>query len=133
MPESSLLVIVLACALMAFVTYVLSSGQVVLENVWRKAKLGLVGTVHMLFSKDKKFKQVVDPQLVQVDRASRGKRIIFIRHGESEWNEVFNRGYGPGFLIRLIKAIIKELMMLTTRDSVFFDSPLSDTGIRQVR
>ncbi|CAN0520750.1 unnamed protein product, partial [Ectocarpus sp. 12 AP-2014] len=64
---------------------------------------------------------------------SRRKRIIFIRHGESEWNEVFNRGFGPSFLVRLVSAFVREVMMLSTRDSVFFDSPLSNTGIQQVR
>ncbi|CAN0440510.1 unnamed protein product, partial [Laminaria digitata] len=60
------------------------------------------------------------------------KRVIFLRHGESEWNEVFNRGFGPMFLVRLVKAFVREVMMLSTRDSVFFDSPLSNTGIQQV-
>ena len=36
------------------------------------------------------------------------------------------------FLVRLVKAFVREVMMLSTRDSVFFDSPLSNTGIQQV-
>ncbi|CAB1118649.1 unnamed protein product [Ectocarpus sp. CCAP 1310/34] len=74
----------------------------------------------------------VDSGKVRVDSTSRRKRIIFIRHGESEWNEVFNRGFGPSFLVRLVSAFVREVMMLSTRDSVFFDSPLSNTGIQQV-
>ena len=46
--------------------------------------------------------------------------------------QVFNRGFGPMFLVRLVKAFVREVMMLSTRDSVFFDSPLSNTGIQQV-
>ncbi|CAN0078117.1 unnamed protein product, partial [Sphacelaria rigidula] len=47
--------------------------------------------------------------------------------------KVFNRGFGPGFFVRLVSALIREVMMLGTRDSVLFDSPLSTTGIAQVR
>ncbi|CAN0367693.1 unnamed protein product, partial [Ectocarpus fasciculatus] len=75
----------------------------------------------------------VDSAKVRVDSTSRRKRIIFIRHGESEWNEVFNRGFGPSFLVRLVSAFVREMMMLSTRDSVFFDSPLSNTGIQQTQ
>lgn len=46
---------------------------------------------------------------------------------------MFNRGFGPSFLVRLVRAFIREVMMLGTRDSVFFDSPLSNYGIRQAR
>lgn len=35
--------------------------------------------------------------------------------------------------MRLVSAFVRELMMLSSRDSVFFDSPLSNTGIQQVR
>lgn len=47
--------------------------------------------------------------------------------------KVFNRGFGPSFLVRLVSAVVREVMMLSSRDSVFFDSPLSNTGIQQVR
>ncbi len=36
-------------------------------------------------------------------------------------------------MVRLVSAFVREVMMLSTRDSVFFDSPLSNTGIQQVR
>lgn len=36
----------------------------------------------------------VDSSEVQVDSNSRRKRIIFLRHGESEWNEVRRRAGG---------------------------------------
>jgi hypothetical protein len=108
----------------------------------------------MLLSRDKKWKVKHDPKDVVPDAKAVPKRIVFIRHGESEWNEVsllehsadclcgvafklgatlqvFNRGFGLSFPVRLIRALIKEFLMLPTRDSVFFDSPLSDTGIKQ--
>lgn len=47
--------------------------------------------------------------------------------------QVFNRGFGPSFFTRLLNAFAREVLMLATRDSVFFDSPLSNTGISQVK
>ena len=58
-------------------------------------------------------------------------RIIFIRHGESMWNLVFNRGFGPSFLVRLVKAVLYELYLIPFDDSCFLDSPLSDLGFEQ--
>ena len=45
---------------------------------------------------------------------------------------MFNRGFGASFIVRLVRALVRESVMMTTRDSVFFDSPLSNTGIDQV-
>ncbi|CAM9107379.1 unnamed protein product [Pylaiella littoralis] len=129
MSETRLSTIILVFAAIGVGTYLTGSA----ENIWRKAKLAGIGAVHMLLSKDKKFKPEVDSSQVRVDPSSRRKRIIFLRHGESEWNEVFNRGFGPSFLVRLLSAFVREVMMLSTRDSVFFDSPLSNTGIQQTQ
>ncbi|CAM9127714.1 unnamed protein product [Scytosiphon promiscuus] len=121
--------VMLVCAGFGVLAFISGSA----ENIWRKVKLAGVGAVHMLLSKDKKFKPEVDSSKVRFGPTSARKRIIFLRHGESEWNEVFNRGFGPSFLVRLISAIVREVMMLSTRDSVFFDSPLSNTGIKQTQ
>eukprot|EP00752_Nemacystus_decipiens_P016413 g14670.t1 len=129
MSDARLSTIILVCAAIGVGTYLTGSA----ENIWRKVKLTGIGAVHMLLSKDKKFKPQVDSGDVQVDPNSRRKRIIFLRHGESEWNEVFNRGFGPSFLVRLVSAVVREVMMLSSRDSVFFDSPLSNTGIQQTQ
>ncbi|CAN0525274.1 unnamed protein product, partial [Ectocarpus sp. 12 AP-2014] len=129
MSEVRLSTVILVCAGFGVLAFVSGSA----ENIWRKVKLAGIGAVHMLLSKDKKFKPEVDSGKVHVDSTSRRKRIIFIRHGESEWNEVFNRGFGPSFLVRLVSAFVREVMMLSTRDSVFFDSPLSNTGIQQTQ
>ncbi len=59
------------------------------------------------------------------------KRIIFIRHGESDWNNVFNKGKNIGMLFRLLKAIITEWTMIFRLDSPFLDSPLNEEGIEQ--
>lgn len=57
--------------------------------------------------------------------------LLFVRHGESEWNDVFNRGFGPSFPLRLALACIREAFAWATPDSVFLDSPLSALGAGQ--
>jgi len=60
------------------------------------------------------------------------KRILFIRHGESKWNETFNKGfYPPAFARRIFKALAEEAACLFSFDSVLFDSPLNSVGIEQ--
>eukprot|EP00611_Tribonema_gayanum_P020163 TRINITY_DN3626_c0_g1_i3.p1 TRINITY_DN3626_c0_g1~~TRINITY_DN3626_c0_g1_i3.p1 ORF type:complete len:333 (-),score=105.50 TRINITY_DN3626_c0_g1_i3:200-1198(-) len=115
------------------IAWLLGSSENAVANIIRKTKLLAIGITHMLLSKDKKSKARQDPDAVVVDPNAPTKRIVFLRHGESEWNEVFNRGFGPSFLVRLVSALIREALLLTTRDSVFFDSPLSDTGIKQTQ
>lgn len=60
------------------------------------------------------------------------RRVIFIRHGESEWNKVFNRGIDKGMtLIRIFLYPVLEILKFAFNDSYFYDSPLSDMGIDQ--
>eukprot|EP00953_Heterococcus_sp_UTEX-ZZ885_P031380 16469-Heterococcus_DN1.PRE.3 len=125
--------VVMVLTLIASVAWMLSSSDSAVANVFRKARLLTIGVTHMLLSRDKKSKAKVDPATMVVDTSVRPKCIVFLRHGESEWNEVFNRGFGPSFLVRLTRAVVREVLMVTSRDSIFFDSPLSDTGIKQTQ
>jgi hypothetical protein len=59
------------------------------------------------------------------------KRVVFIRHGESDWNSIFNKGKNPMMIVRLIWAMITEWTMLFAIDSPFLDSPLNKEGIQQ--
>jgi len=100
----------------------------------QKGMLTLYGAVFLVLSKDK----VSSKQLARAPdtddiagRVDREVRIIFIRHGESMWNLVFNRGFGPSFLVRLVKAVLYELYLIPFSDSCFLDSPLSDLGLEQ--
>jgi len=93
-----------------------------------KMRLFVKGVAHLLASTDKKFPKRSDPALV---KKKRSKRLIFVRHGESAWNVVFNRGFGPSFLVRLGSALVEEGRLLPTMDSVFFDSPLCKVGTDQ--
>lgn len=47
---------------------------------------------------------------------------------------MFNKGFMPhSFLYRLIRGVIRELVMLPSRHSVFYDSPLSAEGVDQAQ
>ena len=59
------------------------------------------------------------------------KLVIFIRHGESDWNNIFNKGINPYLLVRLVKGFIAEAMLFFKMDSIFLDSPLNTEGIEQ--
>jgi len=59
------------------------------------------------------------------------RKIVFIRHGESDWNEVFNK---EKYLLlpRLFYGLIREFTKcFHGQDSVFLDSPLSLEGCDQ--
>ena len=66
--------------------------------------------------------------------------IIFVRHGESTWNETFNKGdrsrlsFAVFFIPNLIYALLVEFYLFVaghSEESWFFDSPLSAKGVRQ--
>jgi len=101
----------------------------------RKAKITAGGLVYLVLSKDKvsKRKLASVPDFAELDgmHVERQRRIIFIRHGESMWNLVFNRGFKPSFLLRLARALLMELWQLPFDDSTFLDSPLSPLGFEQ--
>ncbi|KAA8491436.1 hypothetical protein FVE85_2451 [Porphyridium purpureum] len=99
--------------------------------VVRKLVMIKDGALQMMLSKDKKWAKLPDAADARIPPGARCKTIIYIRHGESDWNEVFNRGFGADFPGRLFAALVRELRLLVTGDSVFFDSSLSDTGIAQ--
>ena len=94
----------------------------------------LAAAYYLFHSKDKAFSlkdvkdavhtDLKDPKLVT-------KTIVFIRHGESCWNEMFNRGFGPGFLFRVARGLLLELHRMTLGDSLFVDSPLGDRGEKE--
>lgn len=111
------------------------------EHVTWKLQLFSVALLHLFFSSDKSWLQTPpistseeptasSTPLVAPQRAlvSKRKRIVFVRHAESEWNVVFNRGFSFKALLRLVRAVVREWFLLPTGDSVFLDSPLSQCG-----
>jgi len=78
-----------------------------------------------------KAKKDVKPRKGQDNMDS--KIIVFIRHGESDWNHIFNDSK-LWLLPRLVMGIIREVsMLMNTQDSLFIDSALSDKGMRQAK
>jgi broad specificity phosphatase PhoE len=102
-----------------------------IANMFYKEKLFINGFLVMIFSRDFKWKKPAEPSLLRDVKEKTTRRIVFIRHGESEWNEIFNRGFGPKFFYRLLRGIFREIFLLTTRDSVFVDASLSEEGMEQ--
>lgn len=125
------------------------------ENVWRKLSLFAVGVLHLLFSSDKQWlHQLPASPAIEDDDELQAlvapvpddtlpspvpsqkrtvKRIVFVRHAESEWNVVFNRGVHWRALVQFTRACVREWLMLPTQHSIFIDSPLSGRGVRQAQ
>ena len=97
----------------------------------RKLLLWPFAVARFLFSMDRSFNRPSEDPSFLLTREVRRKRIYFIRHAESAWNVLFNKGFGLNFIPNLLNAIIEEFQLLPTSDSVFLDSPLSSGGIAQ--
>jgi broad specificity phosphatase PhoE len=70
------------------------------------------------------------------------KTIVLVRHGESTWNDTFNKGdrSTASFLINFVPGVIKSIAMEwyffvtgKAQESWFYDSPLSEKGLGQAR
>eukprot|EP00658_Telonema_sp_P-2_P054752 TRINITY_DN43547_c0_g2_i1.p1 TRINITY_DN43547_c0_g2~~TRINITY_DN43547_c0_g2_i1.p1 ORF type:complete len:421 (+),score=115.05 TRINITY_DN43547_c0_g2_i1:48-1265(+) len=111
------------------------------QIIVRKLGCFRTGYQHLFFSNVQSFKpeKVADPPenttkwTPKKERTMQNvRRIIFVRHGESQWNKVFNRGIDKGkTLYRFILYPIFEMLKFFQLDSIFYDSPLSDMGIDQ--
>jgi len=64
---------------------------------------------------------------------SKRMKIVFIRHGESAWNQIFNKGFVLFRPFKLMKALVTESIWYSgvRGDSLFYDSPLNKKGIQQ--
>jgi len=117
-----------------------------LPSVLYKARLTFRGIMYLMFCNDKSWKKPQDPASIIGPFIESGgkiekKTIYFVRHGESTWNDTFNKGqhrsalqFALGFIPGLIKAVSYESwLVLTGRiDSWFYDSPMSYLGQSQV-
>jgi hypothetical protein len=100
--------------------------------VHAKVLLFVDGLIQMVASKDSQWRQPPDWTASNIPKMG-SKRIVFIRHGESVWNEVFNRGFNLEFPIRLVRALIREISMMSTPYSILFDTPLNAEGQQQAK
>lgn len=106
----------------------------------RKIHLFSITVQYLLFCSDKTNWKAPkeDPQTFFSDFSKAdSKTVIFVRHGESTWNDTFNKGdrskssFLLGFLPNLIKALYYEIYFFVSgqeNESWFFDSPLSEKG-----
>jgi hypothetical protein len=126
----------LICMMFSLAFWILSSKEgenVLLKGILRKFIWYLEGIWFMITSKDNKGigKKLTNPDDIKKCSDVTTKRILFIRHGESDWNDVFNKGFGPSILVRIGKAMFREAKLYPTGDSVFLDSPLNHEGFNQ--
>jgi hypothetical protein len=119
---------------------------------WRKFQLFISTIQYLILCNDKKWKSLpIDPATYydqvtsEKDSASsdakiRRKTVIFVRHGESTWNDTFNKGdrsvvnFILYFIPNLIYAVCCEYYFWVSgqaNESWFYDSPLSEKGKRQ--
>lgn len=120
------------CLLAALlVSWIFSSREnenIKIKEFFHKVIIFVQSVLFMLYSKDSKGigpKYNPDPQYVLSRNDVNKKTVVFIRHGESDWNLVFNKGINLSFPFRLFNAIKDEFLLLFQLDSVFLDSPLN--------
>jgi len=77
-----------------------------------KLRIFALGTANLLLSTDKSWSKskVPDPDLID-GKATQTKTIIFIRHGESEWNLIFNKGLAK-LVPRLFNGIFFDIVVV---------------------
>ena len=89
-------------------------------------KLGLTarGLAYFLLCRDNSWKKPRDPGLVvgpilEANEKVERKTIYFVRHGESTWNDTFNKGshrsavsFAIGFVPGLVKALLYEIYIV---------------------
>jgi len=101
---------------------------------YKKLYLWSYGIVFLLFSGESKgLKKCFDSQqLLPHPDGKQQKIVIFIRHGESDWNQIFNKNKLL-LLPRLILGLIREACCFMFDDSVFIDSGLNREGVQQAK
>jgi hypothetical protein len=115
-----------------------ASENIIPKNVITKVILYAEGILFMILSKDNKKlgpKYSSDPDtLLGSSKATVSTRtIVFMRHGESDWNDIFNKGLGLSMIKRLLYGFFRETMLMITMDSVFIDSNLNEDGFQQAK
>jgi len=128
------LVLALWLSFLAATCVGLVQGNAAAKHLVRMKAKWLAALVYLARARDRAWslREVQDAAEVDLkDPALRTKTVVFIRHGESAWNEMFNRGFGLGFPVRVALGYVAEVYRMTFGDSVFIDSPLSTTGEKQ--
>lgn len=105
-----------------------------------KAKWYLKGIIFMIRAKDLP-SRYRGTNCIRVPNATakytnncRTVRVVFIRHGQSVWNALFN-SFNLGWPVRMVKAVVREVLdfFLNPFGSVIIDSPLSSKGKKEAQ
>lgn len=95
-----------------------------LPTLLYKIRMFIRGIVYFVLCWDKSWKKPQDPGAIFGPHLSQGlpverKTVYFVRHGESTWNDTFNKGHHRstaafviGFIPGLVKATLYELYLL---------------------
>jgi hypothetical protein len=107
-------VLILVCAMLLYN----------LPTVLYKVRMFLRGILYFVMCWDKSWKLPQDPGSIFGPHLSQGlpvqrKTVYFVRHGESTWNDTFNKGshrswssFLIGFFPGLIKSVLYEIYLL---------------------
>jgi hypothetical protein len=109
-----------------------------LKYTLKKTEMLCKGLFYMLTTTetdvDDRIKWLPDADIVK-GWPTESRQIIFIRHGESKWNSIFNKGKGiTRYLFmpfRILKGLFYEALGTFSPFSVFLDSPLSLQGMSE--
>ena len=113
------------------------------KAAWRKFELFFNTVQYLALCNDKSWKTPKEdpasffPEDSATSDKVKSKTIIFIRHGESTWNDTFNKGdrstmnFAMNFLPNLVQAAATEWYFWSSgqaNESWFYDAPLSEKG-----
>lgn len=129
------LFVIIAFCVLVWLFSTRDNENVTLKMVVYKLQIFFSSGMFMIFSTDNKGigpKKNKDPDLIKAFLGQgTTKTIVFIRHGESDWNHVFNKGINFGLLKRFVATWIEEFKVFAQVNSFFIDSPLNKDGIDQ--
>jgi broad specificity phosphatase PhoE len=129
----NMLLISLCVCLWIWILWTKDDENLLAKHILRKIHVYMDSVFFMIFSKDTKGlgpTKNPDPDIIK-GKDTQKKTVIFIRHGESDWNDVFNKGINPGMIVRLGNALYQEARHFPSQFSAFIDSPLNHDGIIQ--
>lgn len=105
-----------------------------IQQIVDKLKLFGFGMLLMVVGRDKRWKRSAGHAVEQLASPSK-KRVIFVRHGESEWNLIFNKGSKLLLPFKAAAGLAREASLFARLDgdSVLYDSPLNQQGLEQAQ
>ena len=118
------LLVAIATAALQVVT-----GQPILANVLHHLRWWAFCWQFRIFGRDTKKPKSPPPKIAPTTRKV---RIVFVRHGDSEWNALFNR-FGLGWPVRFAKFVLNSVRfwLFCRDDDVLIDAALSAKGVQQ--